>query len=72
MNVDILIKTIKSQLNNSSAVNVQDVQKGTRKLTGMHSLYISLANIIASLSGVRYMNEKTNMVIAVVDEDDEV
>lgn len=35
MNVDILIKTIKSQLNNNSKVNVQDVQKGTRKLTGI-------------------------------------
>ena len=36
----------------------------TRKVTGMHSLYISLACIIASVSGLKYMNEQSNMVIA--------
>ena len=36
----------------------------TRNVTGMHSLYISLACIIASLSGLKYMNEPTNMVIS--------
>ena len=37
----------------------------TRKETGMNSLYTSLACIIASLSGVLYVNEKTNMVLSI-------
>ena len=37
----------------------------TRKVTGMHSLYISLACIIASFSGVRYITEPSNMVISI-------
>ena len=36
----------------------------TRKVTGMHSLYISLACIIAALSGLKYMSEASNMVIS--------
>lgn len=36
----------------------------TKKVTGMHSLYISLASIIASLSGLKYANESSNMVIS--------
>ena len=35
----------------------------TRKLTGMDSLYKSLACIIASVSGLSYMNEPSEMVI---------
>jgi len=37
----------------------------TKKVTGMHSLYISLACIIASFSGLKYMNEPSNMVISI-------
>lgn len=37
----------------------------TKKITGMHSLYISLASIIASFSGLRYMSEPSNMVISI-------
>ena len=37
----------------------------TRKLTGMHSLYISLACLIASVAGLSYMNEPTNLVLTV-------
>ena len=36
----------------------------TRKQTGMNSLYVSLACIIASVSGLKYMNEISNNVIA--------
>lgn len=36
----------------------------TKKITGMHSLYVSLACIIASVSGLRYINEASNMVIS--------
>ena len=36
----------------------------TRKQTGMNSLYISLTCLIASVSGLKYMDETTNMVIA--------
>ncbi|MBQ3021394.1 MAG: hypothetical protein IJD92_04125 [Bacilli bacterium] len=37
----------------------------TRALTGMNSLYIALANIIACFSGIKYMNEQSNMVISI-------
>ena len=37
----------------------------TRKETGLHSLYASLACIIASVSGLLYMDEKTNMVLSI-------
>lgn len=37
----------------------------TREITGMHSLYISLASLIASVSGLKYMNEPTNMVLSI-------
>ena len=37
----------------------------TRQKTGMHSLYISLACIIASVSGLKYMNEPSNMVLSI-------
>lgn len=37
----------------------------TRKTTGMNSLYISLACLIASVSGLKYMNEATNMVLSI-------
>jgi len=37
----------------------------TRKETGLHSLYTSLACIIASVSGLLYMDEKTNMVLSI-------
>lgn len=37
----------------------------TRKETGMHSLYISLACMIASVSGLKYMNEPSNMVLSI-------
>ena len=37
----------------------------TRKVTGMHSLYSSLACIIASFSGIKYINEPSNMVISI-------
>ena len=36
----------------------------TRRITGMHSLYISLACIIASISGIKYINEPSNMVLS--------
>lgn len=35
----------------------------TKKETGMHHLYISLACIISSVSGLKYMNEPSNYVI---------
>ena len=37
----------------------------TKKVTGMHSLYISLACIIASFSGIRYISQPSNMVISI-------
>lgn len=37
----------------------------TKKYTGMHHLYISLACIIASFSGLKYMNEPSNYVIGI-------
>lgn len=37
----------------------------TRKKTGMNSLYVSLACLIASVSGLKYMNEPTNMVLSI-------
>ena len=37
----------------------------TRKVTGMDSLYKSLACIIASVSGLTYINEPSNMVIGI-------
>ena len=37
----------------------------TRKITGMHSLYVSLACMIASFSGLKYMSEPSNMVISI-------
>ena len=37
----------------------------TRKITGMHSLYIALASLIASVSGLKYMNEPINMVLSI-------
>ena len=37
----------------------------TKKITGMHSLYISLCCIIATFSGVKYINEPSNMVISI-------
>lgn len=37
----------------------------TRKVTGMNSLYISLACLIASVSGLKYMSEPTNMVLSI-------
>ena len=37
----------------------------TRKITGMNSLYISLVSLIASVSGLKYMNEPSNMVISI-------
>ena len=37
----------------------------TRKKTGMHHLYISLACIIASVSGLKYINDPSNMVIGI-------
>lgn len=37
----------------------------TRKITGMHSLYISLVSLIASVSGLKYMNEPSNMVLSI-------
>lgn len=36
----------------------------TRKIRGMHSLYVSLACIIAAFSGLRYLSEPSNMVIS--------
>jgi len=36
----------------------------TRAVTGMHSLYISLSCLIASVSGLLYMNEQTNLVLS--------
>lgn len=35
----------------------------TKKYTGMHHLYISLACIISSASGLKYMNEPSNYVV---------
>ena len=37
----------------------------TRKITGMHSLYIALTCLIASVSGLKYMNESSNMVLSI-------
>ena len=37
----------------------------TRKITGMDSLYKALACIIASVSGLTYINEPSNMVIGI-------
>lgn len=37
----------------------------TRKITGMNSLYIALTCLIASVSGLKYMNEPTNMVLSI-------
>lgn len=37
----------------------------TRKITGMHSLYIALTCLIASVSGLKYMNEPSNMVLSI-------
>lgn len=37
----------------------------TRNLTGMNSLYISLSCLIASVSGLKYMNEPSNMVLSI-------
>ena len=37
----------------------------TRKKTGMHHLYISLACLIASVSGLKYMDEPSVMVIGI-------
>ncbi len=37
----------------------------TKNLTGMNSLYISLACIIASFSGLKYIDEPSNMVISI-------
>ena len=37
----------------------------TRKLTGMNHLYISLSCLIASVSGLKYINEATNMVLSI-------
>ena len=37
----------------------------TRKITGMNSLYVSLASLIASVSGLKYMNEPSNMVLSI-------
>lgn len=37
----------------------------TRKITGMHSLYISLSCMIASVSGLKYMDEPTNLVLSI-------
>jgi len=37
----------------------------TKKVTGMHSLYISLTCMIASFSGLKYINEPSNMVISI-------
>lgn len=37
----------------------------TRKITGMNSLYISLVSLIASVSGLKYMNEPSNMVLSI-------
>lgn len=37
----------------------------TKKKTGMHHLYISLACIIASVSGLKYINDPSNMVIGI-------
>ena len=37
----------------------------TKKITGMHSLYISLTCMIASFSGLKYINEPSNMVISI-------
>ena len=37
----------------------------TRKISGMNHLYISLACLIASVSGLKYMNEPTNMVLSI-------
>lgn len=37
----------------------------TRKKTGMHHLYISLATIIASVSGLKYINDPSNLVIGI-------
>lgn len=36
----------------------------TKKVTGMHSLYISLASLIASVSGLIYMDKQTNLVLS--------
>lgn len=36
----------------------------TKAVTGMHSLYVSLACLIASVSGLLYMNEQTNLVLS--------
>ncbi len=37
----------------------------TKKITGMHSLYIALVCLIASVSGLKYMNEPTNLVLSI-------
>lgn len=37
----------------------------TKNKTGTNSLYISLACLIASVSGIKYMNEPTNMVLTI-------
>ena len=37
----------------------------TRKITGMNSLYISLVSLIASVSGLKYMNEPSNIVLSI-------
>ena len=37
----------------------------TRKITGMHSLYISLACLIASVAGLSYMEQPTHLVLTV-------
>lgn len=37
----------------------------TRRITGMHSLYVSLTSLIASVSGLKYMHETTNMVLSI-------
>ena len=37
----------------------------TKKYTGMHHLYKSLACIIASVSGLKYINDPSNMVIGI-------
>ena len=37
----------------------------TRQITGMHSLYISLACLIASVAGLSYMSDPTNIVLTI-------
>lgn len=37
----------------------------TRKITGLNSLYISLVCLMASVSGLKYMNEPTNLVLSI-------